>query len=274
MRDDEIKKLEEERDYLRKWLANLGSAQDLAPEVQKKLEQIEWAISALKNSPEESEEIPTPYLVVEIDRDYRLLPRALPMMPDYNLSVFSSSAATTTSGSAGVYGYVTRVGDLGTPDAQAYSKTFIGLYHDLEASQKRPNDIRELLTKLDNQQTVDRFEEAYGDFFSYKGGVKDKKAAALSMRNFLDGVQGDLFNKARILPKENMIWETMAKRLAKVTAAGEEDILIEQEEKRSSLISRLSDVLKDREGGSATNLEYIWIQLLDHVYVVLNLIEQ
>jgi len=50
---------------------------------------------------------------------------------------------------------------------------------------KRTNDIRWLIGKLGNQKTLERFEEAYNGYYSYKGGVKDKKAATLSMRNFL-----------------------------------------------------------------------------------------
>ena len=69
-----------------------------------------------------------------------------------------------------------------------------------------------------------------------------------------------------------MTWEKMAKRLAKGTNAHDEKIIIEQGEKRSSLIDRLSDVAKDREGGSVTNLDFIWTELLDHVYIILNLI--
>ena len=273
MREEEIQKLEEERKYLQEWLANLDSAQRLTPDVQRKLEQIEWEISALKNSPEEGDEIPTLYLVIDIDRDYRSLPTLLPMVPEYDLSAFTSSAVTTGSGTASVFEYVTRVGDLESPNAQDYSAKYTVAYYDLEASQKRPDDIRSLLDKLKVQ--LDRFDEAYSNYYKHKGGVLDKKTAALSMRNFLDGVKGDLFTMARYHPKENMTWETMAKRLAKATDGGdEENLLIDQEDKRSSLISRLSEVLKDREGGSVTNLEYIWTQLLDHVYIVLNLIQE
>jgi hypothetical protein len=42
---------------------------------------------------------------------------------------------------------------------------------------------------------------------------------------------------------------------------------------RTSLISRLSDIAKDREGGSLTNLDNLWTQISDHIYIVLSLID-
>ncbi|OGN97759.1 MAG: hypothetical protein A2Z71_05805 [Chloroflexi bacterium RBG_13_50_21] len=230
MRDEEIRKLREERDHLRNWLTNLGSAQDIASEVQKKLEQIEWELAALENSPEEADEITTAGLVVDIDRDYRTLHQALPMIPNYNPSLLAATDTTTASGTASVFEFVTRVGDLGTPKAQEYSNDLAELYFGLYTSEKRPDEIRKLLGKLGNQNTSDRFEEAYKDFYTYKGGVGDKKKAALSMRNFLEGVKGDLWSKAKTHEKENMTWETMANRLGKKTASDEEkEILVEQD---------------------------------------------
>jgi hypothetical protein len=90
------------------------------------------------------------------------------------------------------------------------------------------------------------------------------------MRNLLDGIRGDLFKLARKWPKENMTWQKMAERLAKGGSTGVEcQELIRQERNRSSLISRLSDILKDRETGSLTNLDNVWTQVMDHIYTVL-----
>jgi len=225
MKEEEIRKLEEEKEYILKWLANLGLAQELAPDVQRKLEQIEWQISALKNSPDEADEISTPNLKIEIDRDYQILPFALPEMPRYEITVFSSSDTFSSSGSSSVYEFVTRVGDLKTPDALNYSEAYTASYTNLEASKNRVNDIRNQLSVLGNQQTLDRFEEAHRDFYKYKGGVGDKKSAALSMRNFIDGIKGDLFRKARTHKNENMTWGIMSKRLAKSSLGGHEEEL-------------------------------------------------
>jgi hypothetical protein len=273
-KDEEIKKLEAERDHLREWLFRQSSAQEIAPDVQKKLEQVEWQLKALRDSPEEAEEIPSPNLINDIERDYTVTIKTLPLIPPYNRLEFSTLGSTGTASSASVFEYVSRIGDIETPAAQGYSRDFTASYFDLQASQDKPNDVRKLLSTLNNSQTLGRFEEAYKNSYGFKSGVVEKTTAANSIRNFMEGVKGDLFEKARTWPKENMTWETMNKRLAKTVTGEEERMLLEQGEKRSSLLDRLADVLKDREGSSVTNLEYIWAEVLDHVFIVLSLIDQ
>jgi len=274
MKTDDVKKLEDERDHLQNWLKNLSNAQDLVPDVLKRLEQIEWAISALKNAPEESEDISSPSISTNIDRDYKLLPIGLPMIPEYSRERFSSTDSTAGSVTAAVYELVARIGDLNTPDSQSYSQKYTELFYGLDVIQKRQDDVRNLLVNLSNQNTINRFDKALKALLSYKIAVGDKESASNSMRNLIEGVQGVLFEKARTSPKEkNITWKIMSARLIKVNASKEEiDTLLDQEIERNKLINLLSTVLKDREGISVTNLEYIWTQLLEHIFIVLNLV--
>ena len=48
--------------------------------------------------------------------------------------------------------------------------------------------------------------------------------------------------------------------------------IVKQREIRSKLISRLSDIGKDREGGAATNLDFLWTQVLGHLFITLSLL--
>ena len=71
-----------------------------------------------------------------------------------------------------------------------------------------------------------------------------------------------------------MTWEKMSLRLATGEEGGVAHKELErQRSKRSTLYTRLSDIGKDREGGSVTNLDDIWVEVLDHLYVVLGLID-
>ncbi len=71
-----------------------------------------------------------------------------------------------------------------------------------------------------------------------------------------------------------MTWNTMSARLAINGGNGTEHVTLSAEaSKHSSLLSRLADVLKDWEGGSVTNLDSIWTEILDHLYAVLGLIK-
>ena len=66
----------------------------------------------------------------------------------------------------------------------------------------------------------------------------------------------------------------MAEKLAKGASKGAEyQEIIRQKSIRSSLIDRLSQIGKDREGGALTNLTHVWVDLLDHVYAILSLIK-
>jgi hypothetical protein len=94
------------------------------------------------------------------------------------------------------------------------------------------------------------------------------------MRNLLGGVEGDLFQLARSKDKENMTWELMIERLAKGVPKGHEyRELISQIAFRSTLVSRLSDVLKDREAGSENDIGHLWTQVLDHIHTILGLLK-
>ena len=65
----------------------------------------------------------------------------------------------------------------------------------------------------------------------------------------------------------------MSPRLAIGGGGGYQHISLENQGRvRSRLLSRLADVLKDREVGSVTNLDTIWTQILDHLFTILRLI--
>jgi len=274
MAKDKTTSLQSQKEHLTEWLRRAKKTQDAVPIVQTILEVTDWEIEALSNYPEEADEIPLAGLAVKLERDHSYLINALPLPPDYSTGVLLNATAVTTSGSAGVYDYVTRVGDLGTPQAISYSEKFGGLYHDLLEAHSRPQTVRNLLTKLNNPQTLERFDTAYKAYMAAKSGVGTRTAAATEVRNLLDGVKGDLFQMARTSPDENMTWDEMVERLSKGISSGpEHQELVHQGSERSRLISRLSDVLKDREGGSVTNLDNVWTLLLDHTYTVLGLID-
>ena len=91
------------------------------------------------------------------------------------------------------------------------------------------------------------------------------------MRTFLDGVKGDLFVLARQSPEENMTWETMTARVAQPKGETEYREVLRQESIRSNLVSRLSEIGKDRRVASGDDLLNLWTQTLDHVYVLLTL---
>lgn len=272
MTSEEIKKLKEKKEYLERWLSQVKKVQETVPDVQKNLEVTRWEIDVLTNQPDEASEIPLTGLTSVLEEESNYWISALPMI-DSNSDLVTSAGSISASGTANLYDYVTRVGDIGTPEAVSYSQKYLRLYHELQTTQDRPQIVRNFLEQLNNPQTIERFDRASNTYLATKAGTEQRTTAALEMRNLLDGVKGDLFKMARKHPQDNMTWEKMAERLAKGGSTGTEyQELIRQQENRSALISRLSDILKDREGGSATNLDNVWIQVINHIYTVLGLI--
>jgi hypothetical protein len=274
LRPEEIQSLEEQKTHLIQWLESYKAAKDIIPYVQNMLEITEWKIQALKALPPRvSTAIPTD-LIPQFDREHSYLTNVLPVMPRYNPDAVQNSFALMTSGASSAYAYILTIGHQGTMEYQDYSKKYISLYNTLQTSQNRPESIRALLDKLGSKATLQKFDRASQAFSTMKSGVGERTAAALEIRTLLDEIQGFLFEKARKQEKETITWNEMPKRLAKGVYAGHQyQGLITQGARRSALIDTLSRIAKDREGKLLNNMEDIWTQTLDHIFIVLGLIK-
>lgn len=272
--DDEIKKLEEKQEHLTDWINKYNKATNALPFVQKQLDITNWEIDALNARPDEASEIPFPGLASAFERENDFLKRVLPQMPEYDMQQLLYSTAASTGGTIDVYEYITRVGDLDTPAAIEYEKTYSNAYQELQAAQNRRQSVRDFVLKLRNPQTLDRFDKASKAYSASKIQAGERTFAAYAFRDFLNGVKGDLFNFARKWPNENMTWEIMAERLTNGSQSMGFQEIIRQKDKHSSLLSRLADIAKDRESGALTNIENVWVQVLDHVHTVLGLVNQ
>jgi hypothetical protein len=269
-----MEKLEARRDYLEQWLERHKAAQDLVPSVQASLEVTNWEIDALSSRPPEADAIALDGLGRRFAREYDDVQCILPMAPSYSSDAGPVVHAVTTSGAASTYVYVASVGGLGTEDAREYAETKTAAYRELQAAQSRPQEARALLEKLAGAGTLARFDAAAKARAAAKSGTGARTAAATDMRNLLYGLRGDLFERACRWPRENMTWPRMAERLSRGGTGGtEHQELVAQEALSDSLVAKLSDVLKEREGACASDVDHLWAQVLDHIYVVLELIE-
>ena len=270
-RKEEIKNLEAELAHLSEWMDGLKEANKAIPEVQKQIELIQWKLDVLKNTPEDADEIP--FNPPSAEASYLRTKANLPLMPKYNLGNIANSTSGTISSSSDYYSYVTRIGDLQAPKAFEFSKTYTGLYQNIQQTQHRQTIVKQMIERLGNPNTIERYDIAFNAYSIFKSGIGERTSAAMAIRTLLDGVQGTLFTKARKQAKENMTWEKMGNRLAGITPSSDnhKDFIL-QYAKRSRLISSLSDIGKDREGGAATNLDHIWTQVLDHLFVTLSLL--
>ena len=169
-----MESLEAKKAHLREWLERCKKAQEAVPSVQMILEMTEWEMQAFADRPEEAEEIPLGDLETRFDQEYNHLIHVLPMMPEYEPGSIPILTAVTTSGSASTYNYVSRVGDLGTQEAQDYSRKHTVAYRKLQAAQDKPKEVRDLVEKLGNPQTLRRFDRAFDVYFATRSGTGER----------------------------------------------------------------------------------------------------
>jgi hypothetical protein len=270
---DWLQKLKEKRKYLVEWLRRHSLAQKAAERAKLELDYTEWQISVFDSRPPSADEIPFPDLGDTIDSDVAYLPTAFPMIPEIHWGAVLSASAFTSSGTQDISAYVGRVGDLKEEAARQYVDLHLDRLFQLEQMHGREDEVRHALSVLANEGTVQRLENAIASFRAFQTSTGTRSAAAADLRTLLDGIKGDLFGLARRHPKENMTWGRMAQRLVKGPVPGPEyDELIRLEDRRSSLISRLSDVVKDRESGSLTDIDQLWIQVQEHIVSTLGLL--
>ena len=271
---EDIKKLEERKKQLEGWQESLRKAQEAAPYVQENLEQTDWQVRALKNLPQEAVEIPYFGRQEELEQENKFLRDVFPILKSTDFPTVVSSTATTTSGSMNVHEYINRVRDLGTQNAIIYGNTYLAEYDQIQAAQGREKEVRSLIKIFGSTNLMERYNRAFMAYFAYKGKTGDKTAAGNEIRNLLLGLGGELFERARKWTKENMTWKLMSPRLAIGGGRSHQHITLENQGKtRSALLKRLAEVLKDREGGSVTDLNAIWTETLDHIYTVIRLVD-
>jgi len=267
--------LKQKRDYLRKWLDQFRSASRAAAEVQKNLDYTDVQIRAIENRPYASTEIPLPNLAGTVTHDLAYLKTAYPWLPEFKEEGFSTASAFSSTSIVQISTYVGRVGDIESDVTREYSENFLDEISQLQARYGRPNEVTALLERIGSKGSVVRLNNALQSYESFRTGTGTRSAAAADMRTLLDGVKGDLYKLARHHPNENMTWETMASRLAVGGPSGLQYVeLLHIDKARSSLVSRLSEILKDREEGSLTNLDQVWLELQAHLVAVLGLIQK
>lgn len=273
MSDNKFDKLEAKRTHLQNWLEQNKQAQRILPYVQKNLEMTDWEIDAINNLPEGAQAVPQ-NLEEHYEKEYNHILKVLPSIPKYDQAAMGSTLSVATSGTNTLYAYVAHLGESEAPKLKAYSDKYTKRYQEIQIAQERPTAVRDLLTKLNSEQLLQRFDRASNAYSLAKSGSGERTAAAAEMRTLLDGLQGELFKKARKQPRENMTWTEMAKRMTKGEYGGiEHQELLQQDVNRGSLVSQLSTVLKDRDSRSTILLDNLWSQLLDHIFVVIGLLK-
>jgi hypothetical protein len=260
------KRLAETRDYLTTWLDRSRQVADAASEVRRLRDLLDWELQTYQARPPEAVSVPTASLDKHVQLVNQRITSSLPMIPLIPMGGVIQVSSITASSSSAFVTYVADVGRLQTPSAVNFASKALAAYGALQESQQRPLQVRALLTER-MPSVVAKFDSARDAYDSCKSGIGDRTAAAMEMRTFLDGVKGELFDRARGHAGENMTLELAAQRLflSSPTRVDAE----EQINQRSSLMEALSAVAKRRDRPGSYEIDALWVRTLDHAYVVL-----
>jgi hypothetical protein len=111
------------------------------------------------------------------------------------------------------------------------------------------------------------FDLAEQKFQLAKSNAAQIPDAAAAMRSLLDKLKGELFDKARRGPDENMTWSVMAERLGGAEK-NKQATLLDLEVSRGALYGDLSAFLKQRTALDMKRVTVTWMLFIDHVYAV------
>ncbi len=272
-RERVVRSLQDQNYYLENVKKGYLQAQDAIPYLQDEIDRTNLRLRIYQNMPPEGDGISLIFTPQKAEDENQYLKNTYVPVSIPSFSVLTTTASFTTSGSSDAYADLVNLGNIGTPQAIQFRETYKTEYRKMQAAQERPKQVRDLLSKVISQDIIQRFDEANKAFQGYKARSVKRTAAGNEMRNLLHGLKGDLWNMARHHPKENMNWSTMAARLAVNGGTGSEHIkLAQQEQKHSELLSNLASILKDYEGKTPFDLEDIWTQVIDLLFVILGLL--
>jgi hypothetical protein len=257
--------------YLNEWKNRNKKAIEIAPFVDNILEVTNWEEQMLSNRPSEAEDVPTDNLSYYFQKEFDQIKTDLPLPPEYIPTQLGGTVSFTTSGSNSAFEYISRVGELGTDAASQFSYKYVNSYIEIQENQNRISEVRGIIETLGHKNLLQRYDDCLKSIASLHVFVADRKSVANDIRNLLNGFKGVLLEKARIKPKENITWEIMASRLS--TSENGKELIIKQQVELSKLLSRTAEILKDRESGIVTNIDYIWRQTIDFLFIILNSIK-
>jgi len=256
---------------LEDWAENFQKAQQVAPFVEKAIEQKKWETETMDTMPEAATDIP-------LDRLYETwrLERAnwteiLPPMPRYDVNLFPTGVAINTTSAVTLYDVVNIASEI--KEAASWANRQKTKYSKIHEDQNRIEEVKRLLQKLDPAREGE-FEEAEQAYRVRRLGAGQDTAVGIAMRNVLEHVKGNLFEVAKEKPSEQKImWSVMAERLANGGPnSPAHQTLLNLESDWKSLHTRFTEISKNLDSGVATDLESAFVQAVDFLFGLLSLI--
>lgn len=270
-----IQNLEETKSHIDKWIDSVNKVYSSIPEAQRISENLKFEIDALKNAPIEAN-----HFLVDFDSGPYLnlndVQSVFEPLPDVNKSKIGTLSLYSSSGSANLADFINLVGEMNTENSLIYYKEYSKKFQELQESQNRPNQILDMLNSTTNSEnTIERFRLAVDAYMQWKSGGLDSAKAANSMRNFLYGLKGIVFQKVSGKTRKKINWDLFIS----LFILGEEGnhihhVLLNEKTRYTKINEKLSNISKDRIVVDDIELDNIWFILLEHSYILLKIITE
>lgn len=261
-------------DTLSNWLQKVRKVHEIESYVQQEYENTLWQRDALYSVPKDAPDL-NASVVRSLENSKHVYERYLPSIngPSSQYTNPSSFNATVIPGSSDTFRYISQVAPNLQDDEKEKLNCQIVSYIELQNKQNRVATVKSMLEKLD-PKLVDEFELAEKEFQHFKNNTAEVIVPAGALRNVLQHFKGQIFFKARNTPKETPNWSIMASRLVVSGVPSPEHSTLEGEAKTDSqLYDRLSHIFKGNLAATATDIENIFVEVTDHFFTVLSLIE-
>lgn len=236
-----------------------------AVDAEKLEEQLDWEIRALEGRPVDSAAYPS---VIE-DQSAEVLRRVTGTFPDLPAvdpaGIAQVNSITTTTANTTV-SWVMALGQSGSPGAVTYAAKTLNEYRTIQERQRRPEEVSRLLEATFPRLKA-RWDNARAAYGAIRVGTQDATSFGIAGRNFVDGLKGELLERARRVPHEHLSLEQAVERLF-VEDTLSNDVVREMTS-RSEIISALSDIAKDRVGGTTSAVDGVWARVINHALIVL-----
>ena len=267
--DEPQQVLEDSIQHLELFERRLRGANEAAPLVRQAIDQLRWQRESIVQMPESLKPSISEHAKQEFRTTRDFLKQVVPLVPSVELPPIESGTGLTTTTSSEVFSMVVAAEKVDDQHGRRWAFDRKEAYRNVQR-ENQPT-TRSLLKGL-NSPLAAEYAAAISLLDSIHSAASSPEATALAWRTLLDRVRGELLEKARRWPDENMTWSRMAKRLAKGKASGAAaKKLTEQEHILSKIKGQLSTVAKKRSQDPQRELEDAVAQANDFLLATLRL---
>jgi hypothetical protein len=258
--------LEEKISYSREFIKRATQAFNLIPYVQKELEYTLFELDVINSSPKEVSHyfnLNSAYY----KEDAQDIKKRFELPPDYQCvtAPSNSSAALTMSVVKEIEQYYP------TATAITWATEVKSAYESIIEKSSTKDFIKKGIERL-NYKLIILFEDAEDDFDKYKVRAMDAKKVALSMRIFIEKLNGEIIYKARNWQKEKIRLEEAIKRITILSEGSYkyQQLITMAETYKSGLFSDISNIVHDR--GPQKKLTDVHVNYIEFLNIVLSAI--